>query len=200
MSRSALIYTALAAIAIVAVAAFALRDPAQPLPTTLENRAALEDLREGTMKKLVFHPAPKPVGTSAYETESGAKATLADHKGRYVLLNFWATWCAPCRKEMPMLAALQEDFGGEDFEVLTIATGRNNPAQIKKFLDEIGAASLPQHRDPSSALAREMAVLGLPVTVILSPEGAEIARMTGDAEWDSESARAIISALIESRT
>lgn len=99
-----------------------------------------------------------------------------------------------------MLAALQEDFGGEDFEVLTIATGRNNPAQIKKFLDEIGAASLPQHRDPSSALAREMAVLGLPVTVILSPEGAEIARMTGDAEWDSESARAIISALIESRT
>ena len=148
MSRSALIYTALAAIAIVAVALFALRDPAQPIPATLENRAELENLREGTMKKLAFHTAPKPVSTAEYETESGAKATLADHLGRYVLLNFWATWCAPCRKEMPMLATLQDEFGGESFEVLTIATGRNNPAQIKKFFDDIGTSNLPLHRDP----------------------------------------------------
>ncbi|WP_370331109.1 TlpA family protein disulfide reductase [Aquicoccus porphyridii] len=197
MSRSALIYTALAAIAIVAVALFALRDPAQPIPATLENRAELENLREGTMKKLAFHTAPKPVSTAEYETESGAKATLADHRGRYVLLNFWATWCAPCRKEMPMLATLQDEFGGESFEVLTIATGRNNPAQIKKFFDDIGTSNLPLHRDPSSALARDMAVLGLPVTVILSPEGHEIARMTGDAEWDSDSAKAIIATLLD---
>ncbi|WP_372613674.1 TlpA family protein disulfide reductase [Aquicoccus sp.] len=196
MSRSALIYTALAAIAIVAVAVLALRDPAQPIPATLENRAELEGLREGTMKKLSFHPAPKPVSAVEYDTQSGAKATLADHGGRYVILNFWATWCAPCRKEMPMLAELQEEFGGETFEVLTIATGRNNPGQMEKFFDEIGVSNLPLHRDPSSALARDMAVLGLPVTVILSPEGAEIARMTGDAEWDSESAKAIITALL----
>nr|WP_235857779.1 TlpA disulfide reductase family protein [Marimonas lutisalis] len=151
------------------------------------------------MKKLAFHPAPKPAGTAAYDTAEGGKATLADHQGRYVLLNFWATWCAPCRKEMPMLAALQDEFGGDRFEVLTIATGRNNPAQMQKFFDEIGVTNLPLHRDPSSALAREMGVLGLPVTVILAPDGTEIARMLGDAEWDSDSAKAIIRAVLDAQ-
>ena len=197
MSRFALIYTAVAAIAIAVVAFVALRDPAQPLPQTLENRAELEGLRQGTMKKLAFHSAPKPSGKAEYVTEDGAKAVLADHAGRYVLLNFWATWCAPCRKEMPMLSALQAEFGGDDFEVLTIATGKNMPQAMDKFLTDIGVDNLPQHLDPKSALAREMGVLGLPVTVILDPQGFEIARMLGDAEWDSDSARAIIKALID---
>lgn len=199
MSRSALIYTALAAIAIVAVALVALRDPAQVLPASLENRAALEGLREGTMKKLAFHATPKPVGQAAYLTADGAEAHLSDHAGRYVLLNFWATWCAPCRKEMPMLAALQSEFGGEDFEVLTIATGRNQPQAMQKFFDEAGVTNLPLATDPSSALAREMGVLGLPATVIIDPRGFEIARMLGDAEWNSDSARAIIGSLIGQR-
>ncbi|PIE12926.1 MAG: redoxin [Rhodobacterales bacterium] len=196
MSRSALIYTAIAAIAIAVVSFVVTRDPARPLPATMENRADLEGLRKGTMKKLAFHPVPKPVGKSAYVTETGGEATLADHAGKYVLLNFWATWCAPCRKEMPMLSALQDEFGGDHFEVLTIATGKNMPQAMEKFLSDINVTNLPLHRDPKSALAREMAVLGLPVTLILSPDGHEIARMLGDADWASDSARAIIRALI----
>ena len=197
MSRSALIYTAIAAIAIVAVGFVALRDPAAPIPETARaDYSALEGLREGTLKKLAFHPAPKPVSTSQYDTADGAKATLGDHAGRVVLLNFWATWCAPCRKEMPALAELQTEFGGETFEVLTIATGRNQPQAMKKFFDEIGVSNLPLHRDPKQALARDMGVLGLPVTVIVNREGQEIARMTGDAEWASDSGKAIIRALI----
>lgn len=160
--------------------------------------ATLESLRAGDMKKLNVHSEPRPAGGAAFTLEDGGgEATLADWRGKHVLLNFWATWCAPCRKEMPMLAALQEEFGGESFEVLTIATGRNAPEGIKRFFDEIGVDNLPRHQDPRQALAREMGVLGLPITVILNPEGQEIARLMGDADWSSDSARAIIAALLE---
>ena len=94
-----------------------------------------------------------------------------------------------------MLSALQEEFGGDDFEVLTIATTRNPPPAMQAFFEEIGVENLPLHRDPGSTLAREMAVLGLPVTVILNPEGEEIARLQGDADWSSDSAKAVIRAL-----
>lgn len=95
-----------------------------------------------------------------------------------------------------MLSALQEEFGGESFEVLTLATGRNIPARISAFFDEIGVDNLPRHQDPKQALARDMGVLGLPVTVILDPEGQEIGRLMGDADWSSDSAKAIIAALL----
>lgn len=95
-----------------------------------------------------------------------------------------------------MLSALQEEFGGDSFEVVTLATGRNNPAGIKKFFDEIGVTNLPRHQDPKSAVARDMTVLGLPITVILDPKGNEIARLRGEADWNSDSARAVIRALV----
>lgn len=95
-----------------------------------------------------------------------------------------------------MLSALQEDLGGETFEVVTIATSRNPPAKMKAFFDDIGVDNLPLHRDPRSMLARQMGVLGLPVTVILNPEGQEVARLTGDADWASDEARAVLTALI----
>lgn len=159
--------------------------------------AALEALREDSMKKLVFHSEPKAASRQAFQlADDAGTATLADYRGKYVLLNFWATWCAPCRKEMPQLAELQEEFGGEDFEVLTLATGRNSPAGIRKFFADNGITSLPRHQDPKQAVAREMAVLGLPITVILDRDGKEIARLRGDAEWNSDSAKAIIAALI----
>lgn len=96
-----------------------------------------------------------------------------------------------------MLAALQDEFGGDKFEVVTLATGRNSPVGIQKFFDEIGVTNLPRHQDPKQAIARDMGVLGLPITVLIDPDGNEIARLQGDADWNSESAKAIIGALIE---
>lgn len=157
-------------------------------------------LRDGDMRKLIIHESPQATSDTAFIlADDAGTATLADYQGKYVLVNFWATWCAPCRKEMPQLNALQKEFGGDDFEVLTIATGRNSPQGIQKFFDEAGVDSLPRHQDPKQALAAQMGVFGLPITVIIDPEGREIARLRGDAVWDSDSAKSIIKTLIESR-
>ncbi|MHC0054201.1 TlpA family protein disulfide reductase [Actibacterium sp. D379-3] len=164
--------------------------------TALADTAALMALRDGTLKKLSFHRSPVEVPDIVLVDMADTPRSLAEYRGKYVLLNFWATWCPPCRKEMPGLAALQADMGGDDFAVVTVAVGRNSVRGITKFFDEIEVDNLPLLRDPQQALAREMAVLGLPITVILSPDGQEIARLQGDAEWDSDSARAIIAGLI----
>lgn len=162
----------------------------------LADLAKAEAMRAGDMKKLAFHSEAKPAGTSGFVTFDDKPISLADYSGKWVLLNFWATWCAPCRKEMPMLSDLQTEFGGADFEVVTVAAGRNPPPAMKAFFDEIGVTNLPLHRDPKSALAREMGILGLPVTIILDPEGREVARMLGDADWSSDNAKDILRTLL----
>lgn len=158
--------------------------------------AAAEAAREGTMKKLFFHSAPRAVSDAVFTDAEGAEFTLADWQGKHVVLNFWATWCAPCRKEMPALDQLQAELGSDDFEVVTIATGVNPLPAITKFFAEETVTNLPVLLDPKMSVSRGMAVLGLPVTVILNPEGQEIARMQGDAEWASDSAFNVLRALL----
>ena len=159
--------------------------------------SAAAALREGDMRKLIFHDTPEAVSNAAFDlADDAGQITLEEFQGKYVLVNFWATWCAPCRHEMPMLSELQTQFGGDAFEVVTIATGRNNPAAIVKFLNEIEATNLPRYQDPKQKLAAQMGIFGLPITVLIDPEGREIARLRGDADWASNSAKAIIAVLI----
>jgi thiol-disulfide isomerase/thioredoxin len=158
-------------------------------------------LLDGDMKKLAVHSTPQATSDAAFDlADDAGRATLEDYQGKYVLVNFWATWCAPCRKEMPHLSELQSELGGDDFEVLTIATGRNSPEGISKFFKDIGVSNLPRHQDPKQALASQMAIFGLPITVLIDPEGREIARLRGDADWASDSAKAVIRSLIDART
>jgi thiol-disulfide isomerase/thioredoxin len=178
--RSALLYTALAMLANAALA-----DP-----------ATLEALREGDMRKLTVHAEPTPASDVAFLNAEGVETTLAAYQGKVVLVNFWATWCAPCRKEMPQLSALQEKLGGDDFTVVAIATGRNPRPAIDAFFAEIGVDNLPVNTDERQALARSLGVLGLPITIILDRNGQEIARLQGDADWASDSAVAIVQAII----
>lgn len=197
IKRSAMVYTALVLGAIAGLAFVVQHDPAPKggAPGS-EATAAASALRTGDMKKLNFHSVTRATSDKAFVTVDGGAGHLSDYHGKWVLLNFWATWCAPCRKEMPMLSELQRELGGEHFGVLTLATGRNMPPAIKKFFDEIGVDNLPQHRDPKQDISGDMSVLGLPVTVILDPEGREVARLQGDADWASGSAKAILSTLI----
>ena len=161
----------------------------------------LAPLREGSLKRLILHKEPKAAKTIKFQIEDdGGVGTLGDFRGKYVLVNFWATWCAPCRKEMPQIAELQSEFGGDKFQVLTLATGRNTPAGIRKFFEESGIQNLPRHQDSKSSAAREFGIIALPITIILNPEGQEIARLMGDAEWNSDSAKSIIAALVGSES
>ena len=139
---------------------------------------------------------PTPVPATTFTDPEGGTHSLADYKGKVVLLNFWATWCAPCREEMPSLDALQKARGGDDFAVVTVASGRNTPVAIRKFFDEAGVSALPSLTDPQMALAREMGVLAMPVSMLIDKGGNEVARMTGDADWSSPAALALIDQMI----
>lgn len=158
--------------------------------------AAMADvsaLRAGDMLKLNLVDATDLPDIPVFD---GAEAphSLSQWQGQWVVLNFWATWCAPCRHEMPSLDRLQAAM--PEIAVLPVATGRNSVDSINSFYAEAGVVNLPVLRDPRSELARNMAVLGLPVTVILNPQGQEVARLIGDAEWDSADAQTIIRAMM----
>ena len=150
-------------------------------------------LLDGDMKKLTF-VTPDAVREAVFLDAVDGEVRLDQWRGQWIVLNFWATWCAPCRHEMPALARLQVAM--PDIAVLPVATGRNAVTSITKFFAEAGVTGLPILRDPKSILAREMAVMGLPVTVILDPQGREVARLIGDAEWDSPTALAVLRALM----
>lgn len=152
-------------------------------------------LRDGDMKKLALHEVPVDLPEVVLLDGEDGEHTLGEYAGKWVVLNFYATWCAPCRREMPSLDRLQTAL--PEIAVVPVATGRNAVEGLKRFFDDTGVANLPILRDPTSELAHGMAILGLPVTVILNPKGQEVARLIGDAEWDSPSAIAVLKALAE---
>jgi thiol-disulfide isomerase/thioredoxin len=151
-------------------------------------------LREGDMKKLAFAETPAPLASASLVDATDAPVDLAQYRGKWMVLNFWAAWCAPCRKEMPALDRLQAAM--PELAVIPVATGRNAVPALEKFFAEAGVTGLPIIRDPKSELARASGILALPVTLIINPEGEEVARLIGDAEWDGPSAKAVLAALI----
>lgn len=157
--------------------------------------ADLAALREGTLEKLQIHEEVVAGSDAIFFDVDGGEHDLSEYVGKVVVLNFWATWCGPCRKEMPSLDALETEIGGDDFAVVTIATGRNKMPAIEKFFADENITKLPILLDPKSALAKDMDVVGLPATILLDREGREVARLMGDAEWDSASSKAILNAI-----
>ena len=156
--------------------------------------AAADALRAGDMQKLSFSE-PQAVPEIGLIGMDDAPRSLSEFRGKWVLVNFWATWCPPCRTEMPSLGALQTAKGGDRFTVVTVATGRNAVQGITDFWAKAGVQHLPVLRDPKMELARSMGIAGLPVTVVLNPEGQEVGRLIGDADWNTPEAHAVIEAL-----
>lgn len=133
----------------------------------------------------VFHESPQPLPDLRFQDESGAPHRLTEFHGKTILLNIWATWCGPCKKEMPTLDRLQAALGGETFQVVALSVDVNGPEIVKKFYAEIHIRNLTLYNDRTNRAAADLGVVGLPTTLLINQNGQELGRLVGPAEWDS---------------
>ena len=157
---------------------------------------------QGRLAAFIINKTPEPVKPSPFRiddgSDEGAQTTLADWRGRVVLVNLWATWCAPCRFEMPTLDNLQAKLGGKDFEVLAVSLDRSGFGKPRAFYEQMGLKNLKLYNNKDSTFSRDLRAIGLPTTVLIDRQGQEIGRMVGPAEWDSPDALALIRSAIGS--
>jgi thiol-disulfide isomerase/thioredoxin len=172
-----------------------------PAPTLISPQATAQEppkgpganpLSQGHMAAFVFRKEPEAPAAIKFQDAEGRERTLADWRGKVVLLNLWATWCLPCRKEMPSLDRLQKELGSDKFEVVALSVDRKGLDASRKFLDETKVERLALYVDASARATSELRVVGLPATLLIDAEGREIGRLLGPAEWDSEDAKRLI--------
>ena len=159
--------------------------------------AKLNNQKFGDMKKMTIANNTNSAPKTIFFDTGGKELTLNDFKGRLTLVNFWATWCAPCRKEMPSLEVLSNQIGGDTFQVVTIATMRSSEEAVEKFFNDNNIIDLPKFRDPKGYLARASGVAALPLTILLDRNGNEISRLIGDADWAQDETIEFIKKAIE---
>lgn len=163
--------------------------------------ANVKDLAKGEVAAMIIAPKPEPMPDYAFDGPDNAPVSLASFKGKTTLLNIWATWCVPCRAEMPALDRLQEAFAGQNFQVVAVNVDTTRLERAKAFLAETGVKSLTYYGDPKANIFFEMKqsgkALGLPTTALIGPDGCQIGLMNGPAAWDSADAKALISRALE---
>jgi thiol-disulfide isomerase/thioredoxin len=152
----------------------------------------------GDVAAMLAADPPQSVRALAFNAPDGKPMTLADRQGKTVLLNLWATWCFPCREEMPALNALQKEMGSDKFEVIAVNVDTGDDTKPKKFLAETGIDTLGYYRDNTLALFNDLKkrglALGLPVTLLIDADGCLLAHMNGPANWAGEDAKKLIAA------
>jgi len=160
----------------------------------------LMPLARGEVAALKVAADPGPLPPLVFLDPQGQPTSLADLKGRTVLLNLWATWCAPCRHEMPALDKLQAELGGPGFEVVAINIDQRNLERPKTWLKEAGVTRLAYYADPQAKVFQELRqagkAVGMPTTFLLDPNGCELASLSGPADWASEDAKRLVQAAI----
>jgi thiol-disulfide isomerase/thioredoxin len=166
---------------------------------TAQSAKRLRPLVHGEIAALTLAAQPKPMPETVFAAPDGAKLRLADFKGRTVLLNLWATWCVPCRLEMPALDNLQGKLGAADFTVVAVNVDTARLDRPKAFFDETGVKNLTLYADDKAAILQTLKqagkVLGLPTTILIGKDGCELGTMAGPAQWDSKDALALLSAI-----
>jgi len=168
---------------------------------TVETARRMAPLARGEVAAVGVTQAPKALPSLAFKDAAGADKSLADWRGRTVLLNLWATWCVPCRKEMPALDALQAKLGGPDFEVVTINIDTRDPDKPKAWLNEVGIQKLNYYADSNAKVFQDLKAVGkafgMPTTLLVDPNGCELAALAGPAEWASDDAVKLVTAALK---
>jgi thiol-disulfide isomerase/thioredoxin len=166
----------------------------------VELASKIAPLAQGEVAAVNVAKRPLKVPDLDFTDSSGKKLTLADFKGRTVLLNLWATWCVPCRKEMPTLDALEGKLGGPAFQVVAVNIDTRDPDKPKQFLKDIGVQKLAYYADPTAKTFQDLKnvgrAFGMPTTLLVDPHGCEIGTIAGPAEWASDDAVKLIEAAL----
>ncbi len=155
-------------------------------------------LARGEVAALTVAEKPLRVPELSFQDAEGRQHMLKNWRGRFVLLNLWATWCVPCRQEMPALDALEGKLGGQDFQVVAVNIDTRDPDKPKAWLKEVGINRLAYFADPQAKVFQDLKAVGrafgMPTTLLIDPEGCEIATLAGPAEWASDDAVKFIQA------
>jgi len=166
----------------------------------VETASRIAPLARGEVAGVVVASRPLRLPDLAFRDGGDGERRLAQWQGRTVLLNLWATWCIPCRKEMPALDELQGKLGGPGFEVVSINIDTRNPDKPREWLKEAGIKHLGYYADASAKVFQDLKLvgraIGMPTTILVDPSGCEIGTLAGPAEWASEDARALVSAAL----
>ena len=161
----------------------------------------LAPLARGEVAAVNIAKSPLKLPDLSFQDVSGKPLTLAHWRGRTVLLNLWATWCVPCRKEMPTLDALQGKLGGPGFEVVTVNIDTRDAEKPKQWLNEVGISKLGYYADPNARTFQDLKAVGrafgMPTTMLIDPNGCEIGTIAGPAEWASDDAIRLIEAALK---
>src|SRR6201996_3049990 len=173
-------------------------DPACRPAVALSEKLA--PLAQGEVAGLTMATTPLKLPDLAFDDANGQPKKLSDWRGKTVLVNLWATWCVPCRREMPALDALQEKLGGPDFEVVAVNIDTRDPQKPLTFLKDIGVSHLAYYADQSAHVFEDLKsagkAFGMPTTIIVDRSGCEIGNMAGPAEWASDDGVKLVSAAI----
>ena len=157
-----------------------------------------KDIIRGELRKFIFSenrnvlPNPLILDANGNMVEIGYDEDI-------MIINFWATWCAPCKKEMPSLNSLAQNMKYEDIQIITIASGRNSKEAIDGFFDDNNLVNLKKYRDPRGRIAVKYGVTALPTTVVINPTGLEIGRIIGDIDWDTADVHSFFKKLLETK-
>ena len=152
---------------------------------------------EGQVQNFIITNAALPAPPMTWTDADGANISLADFRGKVVMVNFWATWCAPCLRELPSINELQAKLAGDDFTVVAINIDKEGKQVAEPFATRLGLDRLDLYLDPALVVARAMGVQVMPTTIVYDREGREIGRLMGGAEWNSPEAIALLRFIIE---
>jgi thiol-disulfide isomerase/thioredoxin len=160
----------------------------------------LAPLARGEVAAVAVATAPRRLPDLAFADADGRERALAEWRGRTVLFNLWATWCVPCRKEMPALDALQARLGGPAFEVVAVNIDTRDPERPKAWLKEVGISRLAYYADRSAKIFQDLKAVGkafgMPTTLLIDAQGCELANLAGPAEWASDDAIKLVEAAL----